>query len=46
MLARPSVGANALDQGVVGVGLAVLGTGVAAQKHGGLLANQDDEGAA
>ena len=38
VLARPRVGADALDQGVVGVGLAVLGAGVAAQEHLGLLA--------
>ena len=36
VLARPGVGAHALDQGVVGVRLAVLGAGVAAQEHDGL----------
>jgi len=45
-LTWPSIGTDALDQGVVGVGLAILGTGVAAQEHGGLLVNQDGEGAA
>ena len=46
MLAWPSVGAHALDQGVVGVSLAVLNAGVATQKHGSPLVTQNDEGAA
>ena len=33
VLSRPGLGANTLDQGVVGVGLAVLGAVVASQKH-------------
>ena len=37
VLARPGLGAHALDQGVVGVGLAVFGAGVAAQEHERLL---------
>ena len=38
VLPRPGLGAHALDQGVVGVGLAFLGAGVAAQEHPCLLA--------
>ena len=37
VLSRPGLGAHALDQGVVGVGLAVFGPGVASQEHAGLL---------
>ena len=33
LLARSGVGANALDQGIVGVRLAVFGPGVAAEEH-------------
>ena len=36
MLPRPGLGARALDQGVVGVGLAVLVAGVSTQEHAGL----------
>ena len=36
VLARPGVGANALDQGEVGVLLAGLGADVAAEEHPGL----------
>ena len=46
VLTRPDIGADALDQGVVGVGLAILGASVAAQEHGGLLVIQNDEAAA
>ena len=44
VLTRPGIGADALDEGVVGVGLAIFGAGVAAQEHGGLRATQDGEG--
>ena len=38
VLARPGVGAHALDEGIVGVRLAVLGAAVASQKHPASLA--------
>ncbi len=44
VLAWPGLGTRALDQGVVGVGLAVLVASVAAQEHTGLLVGQDDHG--
>jgi hypothetical protein len=37
------LGADAFDEGVVGVGLAVLGAGVAAQEDGGLLVVDDGQ---
>ena len=37
VLARPGIGTRALDQGVVGVGLAVFVAGISAQEHAGLL---------
>ena len=37
LLARPGVGAHALDQGIVGMLLAVFGLVVASEKHGQLL---------
>ena len=45
VLAWPGLGTR-VDQGVVGVGLAVLGASVAAQEHTGLLVGQDDHGPA
>ena len=44
VLARPRLGAHALDQGVVGVGLAVFGAGVSPQEHRRLLAPRDQDG--
>ena len=43
VLTWPGLGADALDEGVVGRGLAVLGAGVAAQEHGGLLDVDDGQ---
>jgi hypothetical protein len=41
VLARPGIGADALDQSVVGVGLAVLGAGVAQEDGGGGMKSRD-----
>ena len=43
VLTRPGLGADAFDEGVVGVGLAVLGAGVAAQEHDSLLVLDDGQ---
>ena len=43
VLARPGLGAHALDQGVVGVRLAVFGPGVSPQEHERLLSLRDQE---
>ncbi len=39
-LSRTRLGANAFDQSVVEVRLAVLGSAIASQEHSGLLAHQ------
>jgi polyhydroxyalkanoate synthase len=44
VLARPRLGAHALDQSVVGVRLAVFGPGVPPQEHRRLLGLRDQEG--
>jgi hypothetical protein len=44
VLARPRLGAHALDQSVVGVRLAGFGPGVPPQEHRRLLAPRDQEG--
>ena len=46
VLAGSRLGAHALDQGVIGVGLAVFIAAVAAQEHAGLLTAQDGQGPA
>jgi len=46
VLSRPGLSTCTLDQGVVGVGLAVFVADVTAQEHGGLLVSQDDRGPA
>jgi hypothetical protein len=45
VLARACIGTHALDEGVVGVGLAVFGAGVPAEEHRRLLAPGNQDGA-
>ncbi len=42
VLARPGLGAYALDEGVVGMGLTVFSPGIASQEHAGLPRDQHE----